>query len=124
MSIPVCESAMLCLVVSDLQVNVNTVRTIWTFNTCMWSIPGFTNFLLQVLNAHICLFFARDAAMMSMRRRIEGLTPDEIRAIPREELLAPATMQDFQMAIKKVNKSISKQDLEKYEKWMQEFGSV
>lgn len=62
--------------------------------------------------------------MMSMRRRIEGLTPDEIRNIPREELLAPATMEDFVMAMKKVSKSVSKDDLVKYEKWMEEFGSV
>ena len=62
--------------------------------------------------------------MMSMRRRIEGLTPDEIRNIPREELMAPATMADFQMATKKVSKTVSKDDLAKYEKWMEEFGAV
>ena len=61
---------------------------------------------------------------MSMRRRIQGLNPDEIRAIPREELLAPASMDDFEMASKKVSKSVSAADLEKYEKWMDEFGSV
>ena len=62
--------------------------------------------------------------MMSMRRRIQGLTPDQIRAIPREELILPSTSDDFREAIKKVNKSVSKEDLEKYEKWMKEFGSV
>ena len=62
--------------------------------------------------------------MMSMRRRIEGLTPDMIRNIPREELLAPATMEDFEMAIKKVSKSVSEDDLTKYQKWMAEFGAV
>ena len=62
--------------------------------------------------------------MMSMRRRIQGLTPDQIRAIPREELILPSTSDDFREAIKKVNKSVSKEDLEKYEKWMTEFGSV
>ena len=61
---------------------------------------------------------------MSMRRRIQGLTPDQIRAIPREELILPSTSDDFREAIKKVNKSVSKEDLEKYEKWMTEFGSV
>jgi katanin p60 ATPase-containing subunit A1 len=54
-----------------------------------------------------------DAAMMSMRRCIQGLSPDEIRAIPKEELLAPTSMHDFEM-----NK------VSKYEKWTQEFGSV
>jgi len=62
--------------------------------------------------------------MMSMRRRIEGLTPDQIRKIPREELLAPATMCDFELAMKKVSKSVSQDDLKKYIKWMDEFGSV
>ena len=62
--------------------------------------------------------------MMSMRRRIQGLTPDQIRAIPKEELILPSTADDFKEALKKVNKSVSKEDLEKYEKWMAEFGSV
>ncbi|KAK2179300.1 hypothetical protein NP493_497g02009 [Ridgeia piscesae] len=66
----------------------------------------------------------RDAAMMSMRRRIQGLTPDQIRAIPKEELELPTTMEDFEMAIKKVSKSVSSEDIEKYQKWMEEFGSV
>lgn len=66
----------------------------------------------------------RDAAMMSMRRRIDGLTPDEIRGIPKEELEQPTTMVDFELALKKVSKSVSKEDLEKYVKWMSDFGSV
>ncbi|XP_074655325.1 katanin p60 ATPase-containing subunit A-like 1 isoform X2 [Tubulanus polymorphus] len=67
----------------------------------------------------------RDASMMAMRRRIKGLTPDQIRNIPQEELVhEPTSMADFEMAVKKVSKSVSKDDLEKYEKWMDEFGSV
>lgn len=66
----------------------------------------------------------RDAAMMSMRRRIEGLKPEEIRNIPKEELMAPTTMDDFNIATKHVSKTVSNADLEKYEKWMSEFGSV
>ncbi|XP_050392046.1 katanin p60 ATPase-containing subunit A1 isoform X1 [Patella vulgata] len=66
----------------------------------------------------------RDTAMMSFRKRIRGLRPDEIKNIPRDELIAPATLEDFDEAIVKVNKSVSKEDLEKYEKWMNEFGSV
>ena len=62
--------------------------------------------------------------MMSMRRRIQGLTPDQIRAIPTEELELPTTMDDFEMAITKVSKSVSTEDIEKYKKWMEEFGSV
>ncbi|XP_076445056.1 katanin p60 ATPase-containing subunit A1-like isoform X2 [Babylonia areolata] len=66
----------------------------------------------------------RDAAMMSFRRRISGLRPDEIRNIPKEELMQPTSMEDFLEAMKKVNKSVSKEDIEKYLKWMEEYGSV
>lgn len=66
----------------------------------------------------------RDASMMSMRRKIAGLRPSEIRNLNRDELDLPVTKQDFFEAISKCNKSVSKEDLEKYEKWMNEFGST
>jgi len=69
-------------------------------------------------------FVCRDAAMMSMRRRIAGLSPEEIRSLPRDELDLPITKADFDEAISKISKSVSKEDLEKYEKWMKEFGST
>uniref|UniRef100_A0A8C4FGN0 Katanin p60 ATPase-containing subunit A1 n=1 Tax=Dicentrarchus labrax TaxID=13489 RepID=A0A8C4FGN0_DICLA len=65
----------------------------------------------------------RDASLMAMRRRIEGLTPEEIRNISRDEMHMPTTMEDFESALKKVSKSVSAVDLEKYEKWIEEFGS-
>lgn len=65
----------------------------------------------------------RDASMMSMRRKIHGLRPDQIKQLPREELDLPVTMRDFEEALVKNNKSVSKEDLQKYEKWMSEFGS-
>ncbi|TNN85454.1 Katanin p60 ATPase-containing subunit A1 [Liparis tanakae] len=65
----------------------------------------------------------RDASLMAMRRRIEGLTPEEIRNISRDEMHMPTTMEDFESALKKVSKSVSATDLEKYEKWIEEFGS-
>jgi len=61
--------------------------------------------------------------MMSMRRRISGVKPEDIRNIPREELLTPTSMEDFEQAMKNVSKTVSAADLEKYEKWMAEFGS-
>ncbi|KAI8482887.1 katanin p60 ATPase-containing subunit A1-like [Branchiostoma floridae x Branchiostoma belcheri] len=66
----------------------------------------------------------RDASMMAMRRRIEGLTPDQIKNLPKEELELPTCMKDFEEALKKVSKSVSKDDLAKYVKWMEEFGST
>ncbi|XP_024146181.1 katanin p60 ATPase-containing subunit A1 isoform X2 [Oryzias melastigma] len=65
----------------------------------------------------------RDASLMAMRRIIEGLTPEEIRNISRDEMHMPTTMEDFESALKKVSKSVSAADLEKYEKWIEEFGS-
>ncbi|KAL1138459.1 hypothetical protein AAG570_008523 [Ranatra chinensis] len=65
----------------------------------------------------------RDASMMSMRRKIAGLRPEQIRCLPKEELDLPVSMQDFIEAISKCNKSVSKEDLDKYDKWMTEFGS-
>lgn len=61
--------------------------------------------------------------MMSMRRKIAGLKPEQIRQLATEEVDLPVSTHDFSDAISKCNKSVSKQDLEKYEKWMQEFGS-
>ncbi|XP_038617531.1 katanin p60 ATPase-containing subunit A-like 1 isoform X2 [Tachyglossus aculeatus] len=66
----------------------------------------------------------RDASLMAMRRRIHGLTPEEIRALSKEELQMPVTTGDFELALKKISKSVSAADLEKYEKWMVEFGSA
>jgi len=66
----------------------------------------------------------RDASLMSMRRRIAGLKPDEIRNLSKEELHLPTTGQDFVEATSKVSKSVSSTDLEKYEKWMKEFGAA
>uniref|UniRef100_T1JGH2 Katanin p60 ATPase-containing subunit A1 n=1 Tax=Strigamia maritima TaxID=126957 RepID=T1JGH2_STRMM len=66
----------------------------------------------------------RDASMMAMRRKIAGLTPEEIRNLPKEELELPVSRRDFEEAIKNCNKSVSKEDLQRYEKWMKEFGST
>ncbi|XP_077294580.1 katanin p60 [Arctopsyche grandis] len=65
----------------------------------------------------------RDASMMSMRRKIAGLKPEQIKQLAREELDLPVSAQDFRDAISKCNKSVSKTDLDKYVQWMAEFGS-
>ncbi|KAI9349271.1 P-loop containing nucleoside triphosphate hydrolase protein [Zopfochytrium polystomum] len=64
----------------------------------------------------------RDASMMSMRKRIRGLTPDQIKTIPKDELEVPATMDDFVAALAKIQSSVSQADLKKYQDWMDEFG--
>jgi len=65
----------------------------------------------------------RDASMMSMRRAIAGLRPDEIRALPKERLDQPVSAEDFSEAARKCNKSVSQGDLDRYMAWMKEFGS-
>lgn len=62
--------------------------------------------------------------MMAMRRRIDGLSPEEIRQIPKEELELPVSAKDFEVALKKVSKSVSADDIKKYKDWMAEYGSV
>lgn len=65
----------------------------------------------------------RDASMMSMRRKIAGLKPEQIKQLAKEELDLPVTHQDFMEALAKCNKSVSKGDIQKYLTWMDEFGS-
>lgn len=65
----------------------------------------------------------RDASLMAMRRRIEGLTPEEIQNLSRDEMTMPTTMEDFQSSLQNVSKSVSAADLHKYRAWITEFGS-
>lgn len=64
-----------------------------------------------------------DASMMSMRRKITGRSPAEIKQIRREEVDLPVTEQDFEDAILRTRKSVSESDVAKFQKWMEEFGS-
>ena len=66
----------------------------------------------------------RDACMMAMRRKIAGLTPEQIRSLSKDELELPVSPEDFEEAIRKVNKSVSAEDIRKYKRWMDEFGSL
>jgi SpoVK/Ycf46/Vps4 family AAA+-type ATPase len=71
--------------------------------------------------------FSRDAAMMQMRRITENLSMTEIQNIAqnlKEQLQLPTKMEDFTNAISKISSSVSKEMLEKYDKWMKDFGSV
>lgn len=62
--------------------------------------------------------------MMSFRRRIQGLSPKETCYNPKDELDILTSMEDFMEAIKKVNKTVSNEDLKKYEEWANMFGAV
>ena len=62
--------------------------------------------------------------MMVMRKRIQGLSAEQIRNLPKEELDFPVTQEDFRSALTKCSKSVSEADIKKYVDWMNEFGSV
>jgi katanin p60 ATPase-containing subunit A1 len=71
--------------------------------------------------------YYRDAAMMQMRRITENLSMTQIQEqaqVLKEKFQLPATMEDFNHAISKISSSVSKEMLEKYDKWMKDFGSV
>ncbi|XP_049954824.1 katanin p60 ATPase-containing subunit A-like 1 [Schistocerca serialis cubense] len=65
----------------------------------------------------------RDAALMAMRHKICGRSPEEIKKIKKEDVDLPVTMQDFDEALTRCKKSVSAGDIAKYEVWMEEFGS-
>lgn len=66
----------------------------------------------------------RDASMMGMRRLIDEKGLGHIQQLPKEQLELPTTMEDFASALQRCSKSVSSDDLVKYEKWMTDFGSV
>ncbi|EJW84470.1 ATPase [Wuchereria bancrofti] len=66
----------------------------------------------------------REAAMMSMRVRIANLTAEEIKALTQEEVDLPITANDFSQAIQNTSPSVSYSDVQKYEKWIHDFGAA
>lgn len=61
--------------------------------------------------------------MMAMRRMITGRSPSEIKKIRREDVDLPVTEQDFQEAMLRTRKSVSLNDVARFEKWMDDYGS-
>lgn len=78
--------------------------------------------------ANVC----RDASMMSVRRimeqaRKQGLGREQMQAMLKEQKAALNTAvsrDDFIMALSKVSRSVSDNDLNRFVEWMQEFGSA
>ncbi|XP_055377667.1 katanin p60 ATPase-containing subunit A1 [Condylostylus longicornis] len=66
----------------------------------------------------------RDASMMAMRRHISGRTPSEIKKIRLEDVDQPITLKDFTDAIERTKKTVSEGDIEKFIKWMEQYGST
>lgn len=65
----------------------------------------------------------RDASLMGMRRRIGGLTTEQIRSLSKDEMDIPVSQTDFDQALSKINSSGNKDEIVKYDKWMAEFGA-
>jgi katanin p60 ATPase-containing subunit A1 len=70
---------------------------------------------------HVC----RQASMAPLRRlRAAGMSADEIRNLDKSALNRPITREDFEEVIGKVQPSVGRQDIAKYENWMKEYGST
>lgn len=77
--------------------------------------------------ANVC----RDASMMSVRRLMEqarkqGLGREQMQALLKEQkqaLQTAVSRDDFIMALSKVNRSVSDNDLLRYSEWMEQYGS-
>ena len=67
--------------------------------------------------------FCRDAALMSMRQAIKGKTPAEIKALNKEDIEKPVTMEDFTTAIKRCTMSVQLEDVKHHEQWIKQYGS-
>ncbi|XP_014291601.1 katanin p60 ATPase-containing subunit A1 isoform X1 [Halyomorpha halys] len=65
----------------------------------------------------------RDAALMSMRRKIMGRSPEEIKKLTKSEVDLPVTAADFKEAMSKCKKSVNCKDIARYKHWIDEFGS-
>jgi len=65
----------------------------------------------------------RDASFLGMRRRIAGLSAEEIASLNKEEMDCPLVKSDFEETLNRVQPSVGKEEIAKYEQWMKEFGS-
>jgi katanin p60 ATPase-containing subunit A1 len=61
--------------------------------------------------------------MMTMRRKITGRSPEEIKAMKKEDLDLPITQKDFDEAVNRCKRSVSDTDVKRYEKWLKQYGS-
>mgnify|MGYP005993986579 CR=1 FL=1 len=65
----------------------------------------------------------RDASMMAMRKRISGLSVEEIKALSKEDMDLPVTREDLLEAVSRVSSSVNAEQVNKQEQWMSEFGA-
>lgn len=78
---------------------------------------------MQGYSASDITMVCRDASMMAMRSVVNGMSPDDIKSLRREDIDAPVKTQDFVNALAKIKSSVSPDDIQKYEEWTESFGS-
>lgn len=61
--------------------------------------------------------------MMCMRRKISGRSPAEIKKMKKSDVDLPVTARDFNDAVEKCKKSVSINDVTRYQNWIDEYGS-
>lgn len=61
--------------------------------------------------------------MMSVRKKIMGRSPEEIKKLKKSEVDLPVTGADFKEALTKCRASVSAKDVTRYKTWVEEFGS-
>lgn len=57
--------------------------------------------------------------MMTMRRKIAGKSPDQIRRLKRSELEAPVSNEDLLASIEKTRRTVTQSDVDRYNKYVQ-----
>ena len=59
----------------------------------------------------------------TLKTRLMSKSPEEIKDMKREDLEKPVTLEDFDDAIIRCQRSVGNMDLSKYERWIKEYGS-
>lgn len=62
--------------------------------------------------------------MMQLRRVVEGKSLEELKKLGTDDTTIPISMEDFEMSVSRINKSVSPSDIDKYSKWMSDFGAT
>lgn len=60
--------------------------------------------------------------MMTMRHKVAGKSPEQIRRLKRSELEAPVTKADLIAAMDKTRRTVTQADVARYSNWIQKHG--
>eukprot|EP01004_Peranema_trichophorum_P002510 NODE_1563_length_1903_cov_54.325281_g1324_i0.p1 GENE.NODE_1563_length_1903_cov_54.325281_g1324_i0~~NODE_1563_length_1903_cov_54.325281_g1324_i0.p1 ORF type:complete len:581 (+),score=142.66 NODE_1563_length_1903_cov_54.325281_g1324_i0:63-1745(+) len=75
-------------------------------------------------SGHDITTVCRDASMMKLRRLVKDKSKDELKLMGQQgDIALPVNMDDFLGAIQKTPTTVNQNQVEKYRKWMEEFGT-